>query len=160
MNDPTPHEKTRIRQLEDAAAHWEHKYSNARQYNRNLEDRIRALEAALRSIAANTCCGPCQEAARVAASALETASKPDRCEHGVWLADHCYRCNPGACTHEWVDVVDVCTDRPCNGNILGWKCARCGQFDGTRSTSVKTKHMEGCRCPECDPDYNDPREQL
>jgi hypothetical protein len=44
------HEKTRIRQLEDAAAHWEHKYTNARQYNRNLEERIRELEAALRGL--------------------------------------------------------------------------------------------------------------
>lgn len=42
------HEKTRIRQLEDAAAHWEHKYANARQYNRNLEERGQKLEAALR----------------------------------------------------------------------------------------------------------------
>lgn len=42
------HEKTRIRQLEDAAAHWEHKYANARQYNRNLEERNQRLEAALR----------------------------------------------------------------------------------------------------------------
>ena len=42
------HEKTRIRQLEDAAAHWEHKYANARQYNRNLEERCQKLEAALR----------------------------------------------------------------------------------------------------------------
>jgi hypothetical protein len=42
------HEKTRIRQLEDAAAHWEHKYANARQYNRNLEGRIRELEDVLR----------------------------------------------------------------------------------------------------------------
>lgn len=46
------HEKTRIRQLEDAAAHWEHKYVNARQYNRNLEERCQKLEAALRKIAA------------------------------------------------------------------------------------------------------------
>ena len=44
------HENTRIRQLTDAAAHWEHKYANARQYNRNLEERIRELEAALRQI--------------------------------------------------------------------------------------------------------------
>ena len=43
------HEKTRIRQLEDAAAHWEHKYANARQYNRNLEERCQKLEAALQS---------------------------------------------------------------------------------------------------------------
>jgi predicted nucleic acid-binding Zn-ribbon protein len=42
------HEKTRIRQLEDAAAHWEHKYTNARQYNRNLEERCKALEDLLR----------------------------------------------------------------------------------------------------------------
>ena len=41
------HEKTRIRQLTDAAAHWEHKYANARQYNRNLEDRNKELEAQL-----------------------------------------------------------------------------------------------------------------
>ena len=41
------HEKTRIRQLEDAAKHWEHKYANARQYNRNLEDRNKELEAQL-----------------------------------------------------------------------------------------------------------------
>jgi hypothetical protein len=41
----------RIRHLEDAAAHWEHKYSNARQYNRNLETRNQQLEAALREIA-------------------------------------------------------------------------------------------------------------
>ena len=46
------HEKTRIRQSEDAAAHWEHKYANARQYNRNLEERNQRLEAALREIAA------------------------------------------------------------------------------------------------------------
>jgi len=39
------HEKTRIRQLEDAAAHWEHKYATARQYNRNLEERNQKLEA-------------------------------------------------------------------------------------------------------------------
>jgi hypothetical protein len=45
------HEKTRIRQLEDAAAHWEHKYTNARQYNRNLEERNKQLEAALRKCA-------------------------------------------------------------------------------------------------------------
>jgi hypothetical protein len=44
------HEKTRIRQLEDAATHWEHKYTNARQYNRNLEERNKQLEAALREI--------------------------------------------------------------------------------------------------------------
>ena len=39
------HEKTRIRQLEDAGAHWEHKYANARQYNRSLEERIGTLTA-------------------------------------------------------------------------------------------------------------------
>jgi hypothetical protein len=33
------------------AAHWEHKYSNARQYNRNLETRNQQLKAALREIA-------------------------------------------------------------------------------------------------------------
>lgn len=33
--------------------------------------RIFMLERALRSIAANTCCGPCQEAALVAKSALK-----------------------------------------------------------------------------------------
>jgi len=33
-------------------------------------DRIEALEAALRSIAANTCCDKCQEAALVARAAL------------------------------------------------------------------------------------------
>ena len=33
-------------------------------------DRIEALEAALRSIAANTCCDSCQEAALVARAAL------------------------------------------------------------------------------------------
>ena len=41
------HENTRIRQLTDAAAHWEHKYANARQYNRNLEDRNKELESQL-----------------------------------------------------------------------------------------------------------------
>jgi hypothetical protein len=50
------HEKTRIRQLEDAAAHWEHKYANARQYNRNLEERCQKLEAVLREMLAS--CGP------------------------------------------------------------------------------------------------------
>jgi len=45
------HEKTRIRQLEDSAAHWEHKYANARQYNRNLEERCQQLEAALEAAA-------------------------------------------------------------------------------------------------------------
>jgi hypothetical protein len=34
-------------------------------------DRIEALEKALRSIAANTCCDKCQEAALVARAALE-----------------------------------------------------------------------------------------
>ena len=31
--------------------------------------------------------------------------------------------------------------------------------DLPRVTSAETpaKHMEGCRCPECDPDFNDPR---
>lgn len=24
-------------------------------------------------------------------------------------------------------------------------------------TLIGRDHMEGCRCPECDPDYNDPR---
>jgi hypothetical protein len=48
------HEKTRIRQLEDAAAHWEHKYANARQYNRNLEERNQKLEAALRKYGIHT----------------------------------------------------------------------------------------------------------
>lgn len=38
--------EARIRQIEDAAAHWEHKYVNARQYNRNLEERCAKLEAA------------------------------------------------------------------------------------------------------------------
>lgn len=46
------HENTRIRQLEDAAAHWEHKYVNARQYNRNLEERNQKLEAELADMAA------------------------------------------------------------------------------------------------------------
>jgi hypothetical protein len=36
----------------------------------NGKDRIEALEAALRSIAANTCCDKCQEAALVARAAL------------------------------------------------------------------------------------------
>jgi hypothetical protein len=68
------HEKTRIRQLEDAAAHWEHKYANARQYNRNLEVRIEQLEAALTKIAnaANPGFG-CREIAR---AALETRAEP------------------------------------------------------------------------------------
>jgi hypothetical protein len=48
------HENTRIRQLTDAAAHWEHKYTNARQYNRNLEERNRALESALHQICAKS----------------------------------------------------------------------------------------------------------
>ena len=34
------------------------------------------IEAALKSIAANTCCDRCQEAALVARSALETGAKP------------------------------------------------------------------------------------
>ena len=37
----------------------------------SLKQRIEALEKALRSIAANTCCDSCQEAALVARAALE-----------------------------------------------------------------------------------------
>lgn len=77
------HENTRIRQLTDAAAHWEHKYSNARQYNRNLEERNQKLEAALLHIAdwpKNQLDGV--DAARVAKtvlseSQLETGAKHD-----------------------------------------------------------------------------------
>jgi len=25
------------------------------------------------------------------------------------------------------------------------------------ASETKAEHMEGCRCPECDPDFNDPR---
>lgn len=39
-----------------------------------LRHRIAALEAGLRSIAANTCCGSCQEAAMVARAALSSQS--------------------------------------------------------------------------------------
>jgi hypothetical protein len=38
--------------------------------------RIEALEKALRSIAANTCCDKCQEAALVARAALERKDEP------------------------------------------------------------------------------------
>jgi hypothetical protein len=44
---------------------------------RELQLRNEALEPALRSIAANTCCDKCQEAALVARSALETGAKHD-----------------------------------------------------------------------------------
>jgi hypothetical protein len=43
---------------------------------RELQLRNEALEPALRSIAANTCCDKCQEAALVARAALETEVKP------------------------------------------------------------------------------------
>ena len=69
------HEKTRIRHLEDAAAHWEHKYSNARQYNRNLETRNQQLEAALRELwAASEGCSDREIQARLEARALLTTS--------------------------------------------------------------------------------------
>ena len=41
------------------------------QENRTLKTRIAALEQALRSIANNSCCTPCQEAALVARAALK-----------------------------------------------------------------------------------------
>jgi hypothetical protein len=81
------HEKTRIRQLEDAAAHWEHKYTNARQYNRNLEARIGKLEAALRSVLtladidkpvdADALADKVRAAWQVLGSGQETASKQE-----------------------------------------------------------------------------------
>lgn len=42
------------------------------------------------------------------------------------------------------------------------KC--CGTFEGSAHRSscsgkAKPAHEEGCRCPECDPDFNDPRAQ-
>jgi hypothetical protein len=40
------------------------------EYVQELEQRIKKLEGALRSISANTCCGPCQEAKLVAQAAL------------------------------------------------------------------------------------------
>lgn len=43
-------------------------------------------------------------------------------------------------------------------------CTDCGRtWDDPRGhtracrAGVGAEHMEGCRCPECDPDFNDPR---
>jgi hypothetical protein len=89
------HEKTRIRQLEDAAAHWEHKYANARQYNRNLEERIAKLEAALRKIAVGLlpkdgAAGYVLCASRlcaIAREAIRSPSRPDNLSSGSALSD-------------------------------------------------------------------------
>jgi hypothetical protein len=55
-----------------------------------LERRIAMLEAALRSIASNTCCSPCQEAALVAQAALAGAPKSaPHSDQAVWSAWRC-----------------------------------------------------------------------
>lgn len=85
-----------------------------------------ALEAVLRSIAANTCCDRCQEAALVARTSLETA-----CDHNVVQSAHvrngdyrrtwCAKCgatlpnrlSETRCDHFWVKK--------------GWlQCEKCG----------------------------------
>lgn len=38
----------------------------------------------------------------------------------------------GGCEHDWKNVVDVCKDKPCNGQVLGRRCASCGTLDGSR----------------------------
>jgi hypothetical protein len=57
-----------VKRLRDYAEQW--KVSTFPNIADEAADRIEALEAALRSIAANTCCGKCQEAALVARAAL------------------------------------------------------------------------------------------
>ena len=66
------HEKTRIRQLTDAAAHWEHKYANARQYNRNLEERNKELEAQNAALLADVNQDEGYERLKVRVSEIET----------------------------------------------------------------------------------------
>ena len=66
------HEKTRIRQLEDAAAHWEYKYANARQYNRNLEERNKELEAQNAALLADVNQDEGYERLKVRVSEIET----------------------------------------------------------------------------------------
>jgi hypothetical protein len=35
------------------------------------------------------------------------------------------------CEHDWRRVVDVCKNMPCTGRVLGRRCAKCDEFDGT-----------------------------
>lgn len=115
-------------------------------------DRIRALEAALRPVANhmvidkdNEFIGGCyafdvvQTAKSLVGSVLEPLPGMPYWPHRD-PNNSKYEPNDElwdgleACTHEWVDVIDVC-NRPCRGRILGWKCARCGEFDGTKRVS-------------------------
>ena len=56
-----------LRALANGVMHW----VTVERMAREAVDRIEALEAALREIAANTCCDSCREAALVARKALE-----------------------------------------------------------------------------------------
>ena len=52
------------------------KMDGLRAVNRMLREQNRVLRCALESIAKNTCCAPCREAALVAQAALTATSQP------------------------------------------------------------------------------------
>jgi hypothetical protein len=72
---------TLVEQLRDVGRPWQDETAALCD---EAADRIEALEAALRSIAANTCCDRCQEAALVARAAItavleqKPAADPDQ----------------------------------------------------------------------------------
>ena len=54
------------------------KMDGLRAVNRMLREQNRVLRCALESIAKNTCCAPCREAALVAQAALTATSQPTK----------------------------------------------------------------------------------
>jgi hypothetical protein len=64
---------TLVEQLRDVGRPWQDETAALCD---EAADRIEALEAALRSIAANTCCDRCQEAALVARAAITAVLEP------------------------------------------------------------------------------------
>jgi hypothetical protein len=75
-------------------------------------NRVRELEAALLDIAEGNSLKAHRYPHELAAEVLKSTSET-------------------ACEHDWRTVTDVC-DRSCNGTILGWRCWKCDQFDGTK----------------------------
>lgn len=107
------HEKTRIRQLEDAAAHWEHKYANARQYNRNLEERNQRLEAALLMIQGGHWRGDLNE---YIAGVLTPSETDGECQE-----------------HDWRDARNEIVE---SGEV----CVRCGAIRAGNTSKIGAKH--------------------
>lgn len=97
------------------------------------KERAERLEKALRSIAANTCCGTCREAALVAREALRPAAP--------------HSCQPG-------NYPDCCEPAAPDPTPSEWACERCGYYNRgsicTKFGAVVDPEKQGSPVSECD----------